>query len=423
MYLQLRLLSFILLFSLCAQAHIFAQTDDAFLYVPIEEIISDHDNYQEVALSAEGLIEFSPQDTGQLIGKWTKEAPNRNLKIGQIVMTEIKENGIRVRVYPTNLSEKGKAGDLVGLKLKGKTNSDKSIFYDLARMNIFFTDIYGGNSYRFNDFFREDSPQKSDELISIYTQDIQFVAGEMVKQGMENQLVEGGRFDGMKIFDAMTKTTEKDVRDFLGYVRLRPLKYMGYQWKISETYATWVVSETPTASDLLINSLVESINEQQNTRVRQEDCEGQSLFLNLKKGKMNKVSPTASMDEVKQEFPCFTGESEEGQMMNCNGGVFFLNHDFYFYTGNDYIEVRTGFKGKMSLDLMGKSVEEVEAILGKPDRIPVYEEDDDWGFSVDIQYLYRKKYGALGLAFDPETRKVEKIAVHARNIDEVEICW
>ncbi len=49
-----------------------------------------------------------------------------------------------------------------------------------------------------------------------------------------------------------------------------------------------------------------------------------ALVLDLDRGTLNGLAPTASMDEVKGQFPCSTGESEEGAIYNFGGGVFFL---------------------------------------------------------------------------------------------------
>ena len=79
---------------------------------------------------------------------------------------------------------------------------------------------------------------------------------------------------------------------------------------------------------------------------------------------MNGVPATASMDKAKVAFPCFTGETEEGADFNCGGGVYFLKHDFYFYTHKDFIEVRTGYTGKMSKPVLGLKKEELIKLLG-----------------------------------------------------------
>ncbi len=95
-----------------------------------------------------------------------------------------------------------------------------------------------------------------------------------------------------------------------------------------------------------------------------------NLYFDLKKGTLNGLKPDAPMYLVKSKLPCFTGETEEGSDINYGGGVFYLNHDFYFYTHKDYIEVRRNFKGKLSADILGKSKSQVRLFLfGKLNEI------------------------------------------------------
>lgn len=62
----------------------------------------------------------------------------------------------------------------------------------------------------------------------------------------QNQIIKDGLFKGKQLFDAMQKITSDDVRKFLKYVIARPDNYAGNTWKISETFATWMVSGSPT---------------------------------------------------------------------------------------------------------------------------------------------------------------------------------
>ncbi|HEX6042728.1 hypothetical protein, partial [Longimicrobium sp.] len=93
------------------------------------------------------------------------------------------------------------------------------------------------------------------------------------------------------------------------------------------------------------------------------------LAFDLRGGTLNGVAPTASMDEVKRRLPCSTGETEEGGPFNFGGGVFFLDHDFYFYTHRDYIEVRSRFPGTVTPDVLGKDVREAARLLGPSVRV------------------------------------------------------
>lgn len=136
------------------------------------------------------------------------------------------------------------------------------------------------------------------------------------------------------------------------------------------------------------------------------------ISADLKKGKLNGLSPTASMADVKKNLSCFTGESEEGSGFNCGGGVFFLNHDFFFYTGRDYIEIRKNFKGKMSISLLGQPVEEATKNFGDAVR------NESHG-GVDY-YFFKTKYGCLRV--NVEYGSITQVGIHAQPPDKVELC-
>jgi hypothetical protein len=56
-----------------------------------------------------------------------------------------------------------------------------------------------------------------------------------------------GLFAGQRIYDIMANVTKNDVSVFLGFVKAFPGKYIGKEWKISETFATWLINNAPTA--------------------------------------------------------------------------------------------------------------------------------------------------------------------------------
>lgn len=138
------------------------------------------------------------------------------------------------------------------------------------------------------------------------------------------------------------------------------------------------------------------------------DCS--TLKLDLKKGTLNNVKPDASQEKIKKAFTCFTGETEEGSNFNCGGGIFFLDHDFFFYTHRDYIEVRENFNNNdIEPAIMGKFIEDIEEMYGQPALKP----------EVNI-YLYEMPYGTLRIQFYDGF--VNKVAIHADKPGEVELC-
>jgi len=144
------------------------------------------------------------------------------------------------------------------------------------------------------------------------------------------------------------------------------------------------------------------------------------LFLDFKTGKLNGVAASASMDEVKKAFPCFTGETEEGRESNCGGGIFILKHDFYFYTHEDFIEVRKGFTGKMSKPVFNLRKEELVSLLGAPDATLKHENT----FFDEVIYVhqYSKKWGTL--SFIEKEEKISEIELHkGKKIGSIDYCF
>ena len=64
-----------------------------------------------------------------------------------------------------------------------------------------------------------------------------------------NKVIDDGPFKGGHVLDEMIKTKKADLVNFLRYVVARNVRYAGNKWKISETYATWLVSGAPMVVD------------------------------------------------------------------------------------------------------------------------------------------------------------------------------
>lgn len=137
------------------------------------------------------------------------------------------------------------------------------------------------------------------------------------------------------------------------------------------------------------------------------------LVVDVEAGTINGLKPTASMEKVKEQFPCFTGSSEEKEGMNCGGGVFFLEHDFYMYTGRDYLEVRYKYEGSVSEKLLSRGTHEVKADLGEPDKTVTDEEYEFW--------FYKKKYGSLVIQF--RGGKSYLFNLYYSKPDDIELCY
>jgi hypothetical protein len=122
----------------------------------------------------------------------------------------------------------------------------KGRIYGMVKNAVYFEHVTGGNFYDFNTPATLNEQQEN-SLIDSLVADIKFTGKEMLQQNNgQDQDIKGGIFNGKKLFAAMQTASNANVKDFLDYVIARPGKYAGNTWKISETFATWMVSNTPT---------------------------------------------------------------------------------------------------------------------------------------------------------------------------------
>lgn len=125
------------------------------------------------------------------------------------------------------------------------------------------------------------------------------------------------------------------------------------------------------------------------------------MVFDLDKGTLNGLKATVSQQEVKKALACSTGDTPDGESYNYGGGVFFLNHDVFMYTGNNFIEVRRNFKGVVSPSLLQASQERVIAHYGQP------------MFTKRGDYFYTSTYGCVQFAFNNSL--VDEITVYAQD--------
>jgi hypothetical protein len=135
-------------------------------------------------------------------------------------------------------------------------------------------------------------------------------------------------------------------------------------------------------------------------------CE--NLEFDVATGTLNGLKPTASQEDVIAALPCSTGSTPEGSDSNYGGGVFFLDHDFFFYTARDFIEIREKFSGRVSLPLLGADQKTVVSRMGSPQR----------SLAEDRIWLFSRSYGCLRLQFNAS--KVTQIDSHEESCQQVE---
>ncbi len=207
----------------------------------LEDVKKTSDTTYAAKIIHKNMPAPSIKESGSVFSIHNADSMERDLLLGKVKGITGNTGLSEILIYAT---KEVKDGDLVELTVDIAENKFRNIFYELIRLNIRF--LNGYDEFFFNDetiLFNEDVLQE-EENISILSEDIKFVAGKMLEK-MESPAVIGGRFNGFDLFSAMEESNERDVLSFLRFVKENPRKYMGNNWKISEVYATWIVSKTP----------------------------------------------------------------------------------------------------------------------------------------------------------------------------------
>jgi hypothetical protein len=135
-------------------------------------------------------------------------------------------------------------GDLLYTQTKVPVAHDGILLGVMAHA-IDFTDV-GGTPFLQGQYIFTIDQQQQTALLDSMVSDIRYTGTAMLQQMPDqNQPIDEGIYKGQKLFTAMQAVTRSQLIDFLTYIKARPGKYAGHTWKISETFATWMVSGTP----------------------------------------------------------------------------------------------------------------------------------------------------------------------------------
>ena len=125
-------------------------------------------------------------------------------------------------------------------------------------------------------------------------------------------------------------------------------------------------------------------------------------------GKINSLSIKANNAQIKSMFPCFSSAEDEASA-GCGTSVFYKEKDIYFYTERNYIEIGPGYKGKLTLPLMGAARNSLFKWLGNPKL-----KDPGWD-------VFQTSYGILILYYN-KAGKVNKIQLSVKSPETIKLC-
>jgi tetratricopeptide (TPR) repeat protein len=230
----------------------------------IKKVVEHHGNIYVVAVDAGGIDGIFKGGKGEALGTYSKEMPNRggvSLGKAEVISTEANTAVVKIALSDTSKRESLiYEGDMVSVPATIPASPKRSIFFDLAKLNIEFQKRDNALAYHFRQLLEDDGPGFEQDVLSLMATDVQETVPEIQDHVGKNprwaEPLKLGRFAGVSMLQGMTKTTPEDVAMFLRFVRSFPGKYTGQTWKINETYATWMLNGTPLSEVDLLDTLL-----------------------------------------------------------------------------------------------------------------------------------------------------------------------
>lgn len=240
------------------------------LNLPIRQILEQKGDETLLQISTEGVSGLSSNDMGTVWSIYREEDPNRaGKRIGRGELITVKDSAATFRMTPADYGDSMEVmvGDLVALSITLPESEFRSVIFELATFAITFTNADRVPTYSLGEVLTSDSPTYQQQKLQEMLVSIKGTAAEFKGYAVDDSTFTtpqtGGRFRGVGMLDAMERSTQSDLLAFLRFVRAFPANYMGRTWGLAETYATWILNNTPISEFDLREDLMDTASEQE----------------------------------------------------------------------------------------------------------------------------------------------------------------
>jgi tetratricopeptide (TPR) repeat protein len=197
-----------------------------------------------------GLFKGSYGGALSIDTKDNRERGNNDLGYAEIIEIGPFHSIIQIELYePENPEMDIIKGDNVQLRAKRDIDRYVGTLQEFSDLSIFFMDLYEAPFYNKLELLHYDSPELENIIFELMVKDI--IDGGYELESFEDKpeswtaATVGGKFDGLSILQFMQQATKFDLLMFFNYINTYPSNYMEKTWKITETFATWGINETP----------------------------------------------------------------------------------------------------------------------------------------------------------------------------------
>jgi WD40 repeat protein len=144
-------------------------------------------------------------------------------------------------------------GDLAFIRAYTPASWRTLKLYNMLMHNLYLVDNYRQFLYDYRYFYYyADSATERQTFLAMH-ETIKEVAEKFAADTIDNprfsEKIKSGIFQGYNVIAGMLKSNPENIVQFFNYVNFYPAKYIGNNYKISETYATWMINNTPLAPD------------------------------------------------------------------------------------------------------------------------------------------------------------------------------
>jgi len=206
--------------------------------------VSCSENACSFSIAAGTNVGISQNTSGTVIGRKNEQNPQHEGTLTEKVTFEkiLDEN---TTIFKANLSKKEKilSGDIFVCKIPVKKNRPQNVFFNLVKNGIFFQSTQDEKPYyTYYAVLNTITSVKEKAIIEDMVADIRYVGTFYSKEKNNFPTIEKGKYKGKNVLDAMIMATSAEVYNFLRFVEQNSSPYWANTWKISETYATWLVN-------------------------------------------------------------------------------------------------------------------------------------------------------------------------------------
>lgn len=229
------------------------ETEEDFVYFPLQTANRQKDSV-DIMIPAgrlDGIVDSF--QTGEVYTHAVKDdtGSHRDLSFyGKVRLIKLTDNNCWLRsAYKKGVNLV--SGDLVILKANIPVGWRQAFFSSFLVRGISLVSNYRNPLYAYRYFYYYANPQVESDVLDAMKFSVKEVVGMLAEDTLKDPLSNipcvDGAFAGKNLFAAMDQSKPEHFRYFLNFVYEYPGKYAGNQYKFSETYATWLINNTPFA--------------------------------------------------------------------------------------------------------------------------------------------------------------------------------